>query len=149
MVRDNDARMSIPTSTSPKGYDALMRRCWQSDPDFRPLIDIVREDLQNMMREAAHEASKTKEFLSSRQHNRSQQNAAKTRERNERKARIEKLMQTDSVETKETADSVHIELTNISGSSTETGPQQCSEEEKTRDTDDNQGNIQEESQIVH
>jgi len=53
-VRDEKEKLKPPLHLKhPKGYDALMRRCWQHKIDFRPLIDIVIQDLVGMMPSAA------------------------------------------------------------------------------------------------
>ena len=53
-VRDENEKLKVPMHLKhPKGYDALMRRCWQTKIEFRPLIDIVLKDLPIIMQSAA------------------------------------------------------------------------------------------------
>ena len=53
-VRDHKRSLPSPENEDvPDGYDDLMRRCFKYKANQRPLIDVVRDNLQDLLEKAA------------------------------------------------------------------------------------------------
>ena len=52
-VRDEKRSLSSPEKDVPEGYDDLMKRCYKYKANQRPLIDVVRDNLQKLLERAA------------------------------------------------------------------------------------------------
>ena len=49
----------------PEGYDDLMKRCYKYKANQRPLIDVVRVEVQNLMEKAARVDLRRRRMVSS------------------------------------------------------------------------------------